>query len=903
MADRDVRELVRQAEGGDEDAALQVAIERERREPGCGALTGHLFRLEAATWVVRFEEAYEDGTNTSWRYDDSFEDEGEEEQAWYSEQKATALGHAQEAVSFAREGDLRQAHEAASAALSIEAEATNGGDAWQDLATVGESALAHFSRRAADALFTGTPECVADFVDRLDYLTADDYVQLAGDPERWCLSSSVRLGNHNTVESPDPRYSGYLASVEDARELFDEWRQDRGRSPSREEAALALLFKHLEGGLLAVDAEQAFAARLEEVAGVERERLAAAQSGSLEARLEVFFEPQRELWTNRLESALGYARGRWGGEPDAEGEALRLSVESLGSQLLERLRASDLPGALTLAHEIHQLVADGLLERFWLPVVDLIQHAWLAFAEESARGECQVELPEELREHHEVRCSVLSERLLPAIDRLSDHPARLGGRRRRTPEAWGSVAQLPALEELVLKNAELGEPELLALCASSSLRTLRVECSEVSDEALRALAGTGLVELELQGVEELDLSTLATSSLRTLRLSDGEELVLEVFPALETLSLIDSTLASCDFSAATSLTRLEVVDTELGSEDEDEDEDERDSSAWLAPLADLGALRELRLAGFDLEEHEHALDWVTRLPLRKLSLEEGTISDSGLARLLRIPTLTELTLEGFELGPESCRALGKAQALERLTLRECELGEEGLGCLSDLPGLRDLTLSEFELDRDVPFGELRGLERLRLRECGGLARAWPALLERTQLEFLAVVGGDLAGFEPTLVSHPALRELRLEEWGPWIGEATQLEILEVNGMGLPAEWPALLAPLTSLRKLSLTGCESETDLVSLPVLPALEILEVFEWDVRSAAIAALAAQPRLRRLGVESAGLAADLDCLTRLPNLRELVLSELGDLGAGELERLGRVVGLERLVLGWDEE
>lgn len=373
-----------------------------------------------------------------------------------------------------------------------------------------------------------------------------------------------------------------------------------------------------------------------------------------------------------------------------------------------------------------------------------------------------------------------------------------------------SLAKLP-LEELDLEGPwEVGQRDLAALAAMTSLRRLRLGVSHLLPGALAPLAA-------LPTFRELDLEP--TRRVHPEAWADLAELT-----RLESLSAA-GVPAWISFADPTP----KVSDTELG-----------------LIVASAPRLRELNLSHSPGALSEAGLAHLAGLRhLETLRMDDcGELTAGGL-RALRDMPLRELSIAGsFERATQVDRdGLEEVGNLSQLrVLRLGSSGEAGWDWLARLGVLKELDLGHLELTNEG----VATLERLPRLE--GLA----ARLSAEQLDSQALL---------RLAELPALRRLELDEgWSPEDAPALDDAFLERL---------AASRSLESLNLFELCGRYGDAGVASLARCPDLHVLRLHAGSLGSAGFKALAGLPRLHTLWLRGRFQDEALAPLRAAPALR----------------------------------
>ncbi len=277
-----------------------------------------------------------------------------------------------------------------------------------------------------------------------------------------------------------------------------------------------------------------------------------------------------------------------------------------------------------------------------------------------------------------------------------------------------------------------------------------------------------------------------------------------------------------------------------------------------------------------------------RLPLARLNaisvVQARGVTSVALSRLATAPRLTLLRADDLPFGA-LLNAFVNAPTLAEVSLKDCELGDPALAVLGTLPALKVLHLESSGplgiSDAGLAFvGKATGLVTLSVVDRGDPVLTARTLVTLSQLESLALQGGDFARLDPTLfAAWPRL--VRLSLWNSKVDDEGLLQ--------LARGWPGLRELVIGSSRLSEEGVAR-----ALALLPALQALQLIEGGDRT--LAAAAKLTKLEQLWVVSGEMTdAGLSPLTEAKQLRDVRLkSELfTDAAGASLRKLPQLVQL----------
>jgi Leucine-rich repeat (LRR) protein len=248
------------------------------------------------------------------------------------------------------------------------------------------------------------------------------------------------------------------------------------------------------------------------------------------------------------------------------------------------------------------------------------------------------------------------------------------------------LRELPLLEELSLRDTEVGDLGATHLATLRALKKLDLSFTSVSDSALGHLKPlTGLQSLDLSHtlVEGPGLAALASmKDLRELNLASAR--------------IGDS--AMTHLRALVGLEKLSLSYTDV-------------TDPGLEPVSGLANLIELDLAGADVRDAGLAhISGLTKLEDVNLSFTRFT--DAGLAHLVALKQLKRLNLQNTIATNKGMASIGALANLEWLNLGYTTVGDEGLASLAGLTKLTDLLLDTVDLT-DAGIAHVSALRNLR----------------------------------------------------------------------------------------------------------------------------------------------------------------------------------------------
>ncbi len=419
-----------------------------------------------------------------------------------------------------------------------------------------------------------------------------------------------------------------------------------------------------------------------------------------------------------------------------------------------------------------------------------------------------------------------------------------------------SLAGFTALEGLDLSYSSATDEVLQSLSSLPKLKRLNLRDTLITDAGLAHLASIpSLEELDLYGMKITDRGVQHLARLKNLRrlnllggpITDSGAEKLATLSALRELNLYRAELTNAGAEKLAALSQLERLDlrytrvTASGVE--------RLRRALPRARIDFSGLVEAGRKVAPPPANPADLPAWIRTQLGgtvdqgKVQLARTPVTDDHLKAIARLPGLTELDLEGTEIGDLGLEALATAKTLRILRAAATTVSDRGTAALAKLP-LETLDLSGTLVQHPT---------------------ALPPTLRELHLASTAV--NDLA----FLQSLPALRHLSLA-YTDFREEALAalppLASLDLTGTDVGDPGLAHLARLTSLQQLRLNHARfTEKGFAQLAPLTQLERFEAVRTRLAAGAGATLAQWPQLKTLKLDYTTVTdAVLEAITKLP-------------------------------------
>ena len=202
-----------------------------------------------------------------------------------------------------------------------------------------------------------------------------------------------------------------------------------------------------------------------------------------------------------------------------------------------------------------------------------------------------------------------------------------------TDKAIDKLADMVALEHLVLRAPQVTDEGLRRFGRLKNLRSLELDTPMISDAALNELG---------------KLHSLETIRLSGRRISDVGIGKLAANQSLEDVILTQSAVTNTSMELFSKLKTLRILG--IGESKIDND--------GLKYCADFPKLEKLMLGSADISDE--GLKHLNKTKLRYLSLRSDRITDKGLRYLAEVPSLQVVNLEGTKVTPEGIRQLQMA---------------------------------------------------------------------------------------------------------------------------------------------------------------------------------------------------------------------------------------------------
>jgi Leucine-rich repeat (LRR) protein len=456
--------------------------------------------------------------------------------------------------------------------------------------------------------------------------------------------------------------------------------------------------------------------------------------------------------------------------------------------------------------------------------------------------------------------------------------------------------------KLITKGNRKPDPKDLSKLQPDDLHTLVVQGRDKSVraddsymDAVGRLTGLKVLDICYSNITSRGLSKIRNcAKLEQLSLSDWiTDSGMPVVASLKSLKALH--LTNCritDAGLAKICENLSLEELELG--------DKKLRNEGLAHLSKMGTLKYLRIYGDNFTDAGMAhLKNVSSLRI----LHAGSlmmITDEGLKHLSEHPLLERITFHhNRNITNEGARYLGRMRSLKMLDVRYSQIDDVGVGYLCKNKALEYLELPHYGIT-DVGLKHLSTIDTLKVLR-----------IPRTHY------------IDPKMdVNHYTDEGLRD------IGKLSELEGLNLGGLGVTDAGMEHVAKLTKLKQLMLFGCPvTDKGFEKLAALKSLEDLFAYKSKMTMSGLKCLNELTNLKRLTLEPvirdnsvmdlSGLKnlqylsirtprksedfltdADLACLENLEKLRDLSLAGCDGITDKGLMHLKGLTNVERLHL-----
>ncbi len=302
------------------------------------------------------------------------------------------------------------------------------------------------------------------------------------------------------------------------------------------------------------------------------------------------------------------------------------------------------------------------------------------------------------------------------------------------------VKNNPALREIDLTAAKLGDDDLAELATRVDLEVLVLRHTAITDAALARLTTTKLRVLDVGGTQVTGASMprhAGWSSLEELYLSDmqpgGAFGSLGSLYRLRVLHVAGLAFDDAAAQALRPLHHLEELDLSRT----------RVTSAALPVLATLPGLRALALDQVPIGDSDASV-LATFHALETLTVARTSLSDTGAIALAALPHLAKLSIEQTQVTDAGCQRLAASLRLSAINVGGTQVTATCLLALSRIPTLTELDADEVPLGGiDLQFAPGSRIATLSLDGTLIDDHAVPGLLALRSLRELHVNGAKL----------------------------------------------------------------------------------------------------------------------------------------------------------------
>ncbi|PQO46272.1 leucine-rich repeat domain-containing protein [Blastopirellula marina] len=270
-------------------------------------------------------------------------------------------------------------------------------------------------------------------------------------------------------------------------------------------------------------------------------------------------------------------------------------------------------------------------------------------------------------------------------------------------------------------------------------------------------------------------------------------------------------------------------------------------SAWLKQL--LGELVFARVRAVELPRNPELVAQLSAFTgLRRLRIEEITLTEDQFDALVTLPRLERLEIDGGKWTPEQLTRLAQTHQVTYLVLQGAGAGDKHLQQLVRFPFLKELYLENSPAnDASLkPIGSLTQLESLGLLGCPNVTdEGISSLAGLTHLRSLVIDAPQMTAESlPVVRDMTKLEWLRIEKHPPQyarladaemqsLAGLTRLKFLSVGGFPIGDEGLQTIGTLTQLEELALRGTRiSYFGLAHIRELKKLRDLDMDDFYLR-----------------------------------------------------------------------
>lgn len=500
------------------------------------------------------------------------------------------------------------------------------------------------------------------------------------------------------------------------------------------------------------------------------------------------------------------------------------------------------------------------------------------------------------------------------------------------------IARLSLLESLSLEGKSISDQQLQSLRKAGNLKEINLAETEVSDEGVSLLRDIlSLQSLVIDGAMLSEVITKAFDGSRLESLTIVEHPVkpnqglasLRFLKSLQSLRLKGIPLAELQAAIPDGLPDLQGLTCNIAT-----NSDVEQLTSWKA-------LRELNLSGSaevsddsflslrkisDIESLDlsgtaivgNQLELLKSLPLKRLSLNDTSLSGDGVMAVVKMPRLEFLSLQNSAVDNASLEPLAKMRELKvldvvgawttrggrqkfRSVMPDCELLPADAEVALDARGRQALLRTIFSAQGKVTFQAPDGSEKLARNEA------------EIPAGNAVVVGVDLSKpstglTDADFASLAALQDLRtLSLYGStWsdrsmrqLQELTELRSLTLDQVEKVTDRGIrylLACPQLETLRVNIVGLTDQSGKV-LARLQALKFVQLNQTDVTGEILESLASLPTLTKLDI-SFPVRGYVRFIGQMPVLNHLVLTGCENLSDADFGELGRLRNVRQLTI-----
>ena len=242
-------------------------------------------------------------------------------------------------------------------------------------------------------------------------------------------------------------------------------------------------------------------------------------------------------------------------------------------------------------------------------------------------------------------------------------------------ELFDAINKLVDLEKVTFDGPGIDDNALLRLTDLKKVTSARFKNTNITTESLKMMAET------MPDLTELSVNRCMNLNAESLSVIAGE------MPKIKILDLQSNAFKTFDIRVLSTMPDLEQLDLRQCTQME---------GGALKFLSQIPTLKVLRLRGTAASFRDRDIESLAGHPsLKAFFLQDANVSDDFLDPLMKIPTLTDLSMfRLLDIGNEGLEKL-EGSKLQRLFIRENDyIDDEGIVVVKTMPDLNRLILYE-----------------------------------------------------------------------------------------------------------------------------------------------------------------------------------------------------------------